>query len=67
VNNHKKGSIKMKKEINIEAIAKVAHEINAAFCLAYNDNSQTSWDEAPEWQRESAINGVNFHIKKPRC
>jgi len=48
-----------------EKIAKVAHEINAAFCLAYGDASQPSWSEAPEWQRESAINGVKFHLANP--
>ncbi|UKH48585.1 hypothetical protein [Vibrio phage vB_ValP_FGH] len=49
----------------IEQIAKVAHEINAAFCLAYGDTSQPSWENAPDWQRESAINGVKFHIQNP--
>lgn len=49
----------------IEQIAKVAHEINAALCLAYGDDSQPLWDEAPEWQRKQAVNGVKFHICNP--
>lgn len=52
-------------EITIEQIAKTAHEINAAFCLAYGDDSQPTWDDAPEWQRKSAINGVKFHMQNP--
>ena len=43
-------------------IAKVCHEVNRAYCQALGDNSQPSWDEAPEWQRSSAMLGVNLHI-----
>lgn len=42
----------------IEACAHAAHEANRAYCRAIGDNSQLPWDEAPEWQRSSAINGV---------
>ena len=41
-----------------EQIAKVAHEVNRTVCLAQGDNSQPSWDDAPDWQRTSALNGV---------
>jgi hypothetical protein len=46
-------------------IARVAHEINGAYCLSIGDTSQPSWDDAPEWQKSSAINGVDFHIANP--
>ena len=46
----------------IESIAKVCHEANRAFCETLGDNSQPSWEEAPEWQKESAIRGVEFHL-----
>ncbi len=46
-------------------IAKTCHEVNKAFCESIGDNSQPSWDDAPDWQRESAINGVNFHLENP--
>jgi len=45
-------------EIQIEATARATHEANRAWCLAHGDTTQLSWDEAPEWQRTSAINGV---------
>ena len=43
----------------IQAAARAAHEANRAWCLAHGDNSQPSWENAPEWQRTSAINGVS--------
>lgn len=48
-----------------EQIAKVAHEVNRAYCLALGDTSQVAWEDAPQWQRDSAINGVNFHLANP--
>jgi hypothetical protein len=49
----------------VQQIAKVCHEINRAYCQALGDMSQPSWEDAPEWQRDSAVNGVNFHIANP--
>ena len=46
-------------------IAKVCHEINRAYCHAIGDDSQLSWDQAPEWQRQSAIHGVEFSLAHP--
>lgn len=46
-------------------IARTCHEVNRAACLAFGDHSQTAWNEAPEWQKESAINGVYFIIDNP--
>ena len=51
--------------MNIEQIAQVAHETNRAYCEATGDRSQLPWDAAPAWQKESAINGVKFHINNP--
>lgn len=46
-------------------IAQVAHEINKAFCESIGDYSQPSWDDAPDWQKNSAIAGVDFHLANP--
>lgn len=51
--------------MNIESIAKVCHEVNKAFCHSIGDHSQPTWDEAPDWQKNSAIAGVNFHLENP--
>ncbi len=46
-----------------EQVARIAHETNRAYCQSIGDNSQPSWEEAPEWQRKSAVTGVKFHIR----
>ncbi len=51
----------------IEAIAKVCHEANRAYCAALGDRSQKPWAEAPEWQRASAANGVRFIAANPQA
>lgn len=51
--------------MNVVKIAKVCHEVNRAYCSSIGDNSQLSWEEAPEWQRQSAVNGVAFHVSNP--
>ena len=49
---------------DFEKAAQVCHETNRAFCLVFNgDNSQKSWDEAEQWQRDSAVNGVKFVVE----
>jgi len=48
-------------------IAKVAHEINRAYCESIGEEGQVSWEEAPEWQKRSALNGVEFHIENPEA
>lgn len=51
--------------MNIEDIAKVCHEANRAYCAALGDVSQPAWDDAPKWQRKSAVAGVEFHLANP--
>ena len=48
-----------------DLIAKVCHEANRAYCQSIGDDSQPSWEDAPEWQRSSAIKGVEFNIANP--
>lgn len=47
------------------SIARVCHEANRAYCLALGDTSQVPWDDAPEWQKASAIDGVEKHLASP--
>lgn len=47
----------------ILACAMAAHEANRAYCRAIGDNSQPSWDDAPDWQRASATEGVEGALK----
>jgi hypothetical protein len=41
-----------------EQIASICHEVNRAYCASLGDESQPTWDDAPQWQRDSAIAGV---------
>jgi hypothetical protein len=52
-------------KLSLEDIARAAHQINRAYCQALGDNSQLPWEEAPEWQKKSAIAGVEFYINHP--
>lgn len=49
-------------KLTIEEIANVCHQVNKAYCRANGDLTQAEWELAPEWQRQSAINGVKAHI-----
>ena len=54
--------------MNIDLIlkaAQVAHEANRAWCEVNGDFSQPTWADAPSWQKESAINGMRFHMENP--
>lgn len=42
----------------VEACARAAHEANRVYCIAIGDVSQVTWEEAPQWQRDSATSGV---------
>ncbi len=53
--------------MNHEDIARICHEANRALCLADGDNSQREWNDAPLWQRESAIAGVAFRDQNPEA
>lgn len=48
--------------MNAVDIAKIAHQANKAYCETIGDYSQPDWENAPEWQKSSAINGVEFHL-----
>lgn len=51
----------------LHLIARICHEANKALCESLRDMSQVSWDEAPEWQRASAINGVLYNLNNPNA
>lgn len=51
--------------MNTAQIARVCHETNRAYCETIGDSSQKPWDQADQWQRESAIRGVEFVLANP--
>jgi hypothetical protein len=53
--------------MTIDKIAEVAHETNRAYCRSIGDVSQIPWEEAPDWQKESSIKGVQFRLDNPEA
>ena len=53
--------------LSIEDIAKICHQANKAYCESIGDLSQVDWMDAPQWQQESAINGVKFNLENPNA
>jgi hypothetical protein len=51
--------------MNIEQIAKTCYAVNKAFCEHLGDTSQPTWEEAPDWQKQSVMNGVRYHLENP--
>lgn len=48
-------------------IARVCHEVNRAYCQALGDDSQPTWEHAPDWQITAAIEGVRMHLEHPEA
>ncbi len=48
-----------------EDIARVAHEINRAYCEALGDKSHSEWSVSANWVKDSALRGVWFHLDNP--
>lgn len=53
------------RELYYRFVAKLCHEANKLWCEFNGDNSQSDWVNAPEWQQESAVAGVKFHLENP--
>lgn len=53
--------------MDIVQIASVCHEANKAWCECAGDRTQKSWGEAEQWQRDSAIKGVQFRLDNPEA
>jgi hypothetical protein len=60
-------TIKSTPSLEVLQIAMVCHQANKAWCEANDDNSQKDWHGAEEWQRQSAIMGVEFRLNNPNA
>ncbi|MES2347850.1 MAG: RyR domain-containing protein [Pseudomonadota bacterium] len=47
---------------NVLTIAMICHEANRAYARSLGDFSHKPWERAPDWQKMSAISGVQFHL-----
>ena len=53
--------------MQIKEIAKICHEANRAYCQILGDSSQVAWGDAPEWQREGMLAGVEWRLANPEA
>ncbi|MFI8608512.1 RyR domain-containing protein [Pseudomonas sp. NPDC077649] len=51
--------------MKVLVIARVAHAINAAYCLSLGDASVPTWEEAGEQHQKSLVAGVEMHLANP--
>jgi hypothetical protein len=51
--------------MNVTQIALICHQANKALCEQYGDASQKDWENAEQWQRDSAVAGVRFALDNP--
>lgn len=49
----------------VHAAAHAAHELNRVFCEFIGDPVSEPWDESPDWQKESVLNGVLAIVRNP--
>lgn len=48
----------------IVKIANIAHQVNKAYCESIGDFSQPDWKNTPEWQKQSAFNGIKYYLNE---
>jgi hypothetical protein len=48
-------------------IAQIAYDINRVYAKSIGDNSFGPWEEAPQWQKDTNLNGVEFHLANPNA
>ena len=53
--------------MDINQVAMICHEANRAYCDSIGDHSQKPWGDAEQWQRDSAMSGVEFAVKNPNA
>lgn len=52
-------------KVDLSVIARTAHEAVRSLAQSFGDNSHLSWEDSPEWVRDSAINGAALHVMNP--
>jgi hypothetical protein len=48
----------------LDNIASICHDANRRLCITFGDHSQPLWEDAPDWQKESARKGVVLHMNQ---
>ncbi len=58
--------MKTSKLITIDEVAKVAHEVNKAYCESMGDTTQPVWSKIHKWQKESLYDGIRYIVANPK-
>jgi len=58
-------ALKRERTALINKAAEAAHEANREYCRSLGDHSQPRWSEALNWQKDSAIKGVETIMRNP--
>lgn len=45
--------------MTVREVAKMCHEVNRAYCAALGDMSQVPWEQAPQWQVDATLAGID--------
>jgi hypothetical protein len=53
-------------KIDKETIARVCHEVNRVWQKEIGEDVSPEWALAPQWQKDSAMKGVDFHFQEKR-
>lgn len=51
--------------MTLHDIAQLVHDTHCRYCHHVGDMTQVLWDNAPEWQRNSTVAGVNAVMEEP--
>ncbi len=51
--------------IKLSTVAKMCHEVQRVWQHAIGEPINPPWKQAPEWMRETAMEGVYFHCQNP--
>lgn len=54
-------------KLEVKHIARICHEANKSYCETVGDYSQVTWKDASDDLKQSAIDGVQFHIDNPEA
>jgi len=52
-------------KVTIEQVAAICHEVNRAYVNATEGKDVQPWHLAPQWQKDSAIDGVRYASEHP--
>ena len=53
--------------VEVDRIARVCHEAMRAYKIARGEETLPGWDDAPDWQRQSTLEGVRFRLQNPHA